>query len=208
MIMPRKSDKARKLPSFLDPLVAAAATHPTRIHALSILSARPATAGEIGRQIGRSTGHVSYHLEQLEGLGLIEIVETKPAHGGRVITHSYRATQRVMFDQGSWEEMDDTEQAGVTITILSMMSEDINNAVIKGTINEPSETDTGEEPNHISRIPMALDTTGWNAVAKILEETLERILVVQEECAGRSTDPDDLILNKVHLLQFRSPDPH
>lgn len=199
--------KAAAKPSFLSPTLAAAATHPTRVHALMILSERTATASEIGEQIGRDSQHVSYHLRQLESLGLVEIAEQRPMHGGRVITNAYRSTQRALFDQEAWDAMSDTEQAGVTITILRMMSEDINRAVMADTINDPPADDPELIANHISRSPIAVDAEGWNELCAILEDTLGRVLEVQERSANRSSSSQDLMSARVMILQFLLPDP-
>lgn len=193
-------------PGFLSPVIAAAATHPTRVHAMTILSERTATPSEIGAEIGRSAQHVTYHLRRLEQLGLVEVAGKCRLHGGRVISSIYRSTQRPLFDQASWGAMSETEQAGVTTTILGLMSEDITRAVADGTVNLPTADEAGLEANHISRTPLAVDAEGWNELGAILEETLMQVLQVQERSANRSPG-QSLITAKVLLLQFQSPPP-
>lgn len=203
--VPSKRPRKAAKPSFLSPTVAAAATHPTRIHALMILSERTATAGEIGGQIGQSSQHVTYHLRQLEDLDLIEVAELRPMHGGRVITKAYRSTQRALFDQESWAAMSDTEQAEVTITILRMMSDDVNRAVMGATINDPPADDPDLTANHISRSPIAVDAEGWNEISAILEDTMNQVQEVHERSANRSEGSADLMSARVMMLQFLMP---
>ncbi|GAA3712871.1 hypothetical protein GCM10022224_093060 [Nonomuraea antimicrobica] len=56
-----------------DPQVLKAVTHPLRIRLLGLLrSDGPATASELGRKVGESSGSTSYHLRELFKYGFIE----------------------------------------------------------------------------------------------------------------------------------------
>jgi DNA-binding transcriptional ArsR family regulator len=56
-----------------DPRVLKAVSHPLRVRLLGLLrSDGPATASELGRKVGESSGSTSYHLRELFKYGLIE----------------------------------------------------------------------------------------------------------------------------------------
>jgi len=49
-----------------------------------------------------------------------------------------------------------------------------------------------ERPDyHVSRVPMRVDEDGWTELRDLHEEALERILEIQERCAGRMGGTDD-----------------
>ena len=177
-----------------------ALAHPTRVHAVIVLNERTASPAELAKELDRSVRHVSYHLEVLEDLGCVELAGTEPASGGRVVEHFYRATIRPWFDQEAWAQMDDNEVHGLTMPILSLMSEDIAQAMVAGTFNDPSN-------NHVSRTPMVVDNEGWDETITLLNATLEELIAIQGRVSNRSTPETEMTLTKVEIIQFRSPSP-
>lgn len=199
MAAPRRQRAKRA--SLVNPQLAAALAHPTRAHALTVLSQRPASPRELAEELGLPTRHVAYHVKRLTELGCVELAQAKPAGGGRVVEHIYRATQRSYFDAEGWESLDDREKRGVTTTILRLASEDVSEAMLTGTIHEPDD-------NHISRTVMAVDWEGWRELVALLSETVEEVLGIQERVAARTAGEDvETILAKILIFHFRAPDP-
>jgi DNA-binding transcriptional ArsR family regulator len=190
----------RMPPTLTNPQLISALTHPTRVHALTVLNERSASPAELARELDRSVRHVTYHLERLEKLGCVELVGIEKAHGGGVVVKRYRAIQRPWFDREAWAQIDSEEQPGITSAILANMNEDIAKAITGGTINEGD--------NHISRTPMVLDEESYEELIALLAETLDRMLEIQEGASDRLAGEDAAaILTKVHLIQFISPEP-
>ena len=189
-------------PSLVDPRLAAALAHPTRVHALTVLSQRPASPRELAEELDLPTRHVAYHIKRLTELGCVELAQAKPAGGGRVVEHIYRATQRAYIDADGWESLDEREKRGVTTTILRLASEDVNEAMATGTIHEPDD-------NHISRTVMAVDLMGWSELVTLLNNTVEEILDIQERIAARTGGDETAaaMLAKILIFHFRAPDP-
>jgi DNA-binding transcriptional ArsR family regulator len=188
-------------PDFVNPRLAAAMSHPTRIHTMCVLIERKATPRQVATEIGEPLNNVTYHINQLRKLGCIELVETATAAGGRVIEHFYRASQRAYFDDDSWEELNYKEKNSVVNTIMRLMSEDIARAMRTGTFYSRDDI-------HISRSPMALDEEGWREVADLLNETTKGMIEIEgrvaDRCSGAEPPP---IHAKVEILQFPSPPP-
>jgi predicted ArsR family transcriptional regulator len=186
-------------PALVNPQLAAALAHPTRAHALTILSQRPASPRELAEELDLPTRHVAYHVKRLAELGCVELAQTKPAGGGRVVEHIYRATQRSYFDADGWESLDDREKRGVTTTILRLASEDVSEAMLTGTIHKPDD-------NHISRTVMAVDWEGWRELVDLLARTVEEVFDIQERIAERTAGVDvEMLLAKLLILHFRAP---
>jgi predicted ArsR family transcriptional regulator len=168
---------------------------------LTVLSQRAASPRELAEELDLPTRHVAYHVKRLEELGCVELAQARPASGGRVVEHIYRATQRSYFDADGWESLDDREKRGVTTTILRLGSEDVNEAMVSGTIHEPDD-------NHISRTVMSVDSEGWRELVDLLGDTVEGVLNIQERIAARTAGVDaEMMLTKVLILQFAAPEP-
>ena len=189
-------------PSLVSPQLAAALAHPTRAHALTVLSQRPASPRELAEELGVPTRHVAYHVKRLSELGCVELAEAKQAGGGRVVEHVYRATRRSYFDADAWERLNDKQKRGVVTTYLRLASQDLNEAMVTGTIHEPDD-------NHISRTVMSVDKPGWQELIEDLDSAVADVLEIQGRIAERTAGQDspEMILAKVLILHFRAPEP-
>jgi predicted ArsR family transcriptional regulator len=186
-------------PRLINDKLVAAMGHPTRVHAVMVLNQRTASPSELAKELNRSVRHVSYHLDVLEKLGSIELVERKPAGGGRVMESFYRATERSWFDREAWEQVeDDKTRIGVTMPILTLMSEDIADAMLANTFEA--------KDNHVSRTPMNLDDDGWEEVVTLLNTTLDELIEIQARVNDRLAPETETKLAKVEIIQFESPD--
>jgi DNA-binding transcriptional ArsR family regulator len=188
-------------PSVVDPRLASAMSHPTRVYALKLLCERTATPREIATELGEPLNNVTYHIKQLLGLGCIELVETRSTQGGRVVEHLYRGTRRPYFDADGWNVLNDKEKSGIVAAIMRMVSEDIASAMSGGTFNE-------REDNHLSRWPLILDEDGWQEVIGVLRQAAENLLEVEQSVAARRADGATTDIHaKVEILHFCSPPP-
>jgi DNA-binding transcriptional ArsR family regulator len=174
----------------------AAYTHETRVHAMSVLTERTASPAEIAKELDREIRHVMYHLECLEELGLIELVKTEPAAGGRVVQKFYRATQRIWFDREAWKKVKGPK-AKHTAAIMGLINQDIAIAMGAGTFD-------GEE-NHISRTPMLLDEEGWKELVDYLAEVLDEIFNIKSRAASRITKDSETVVTIANIVQFDMP---
>jgi DNA-binding transcriptional ArsR family regulator len=192
-------DSATRKPDFISPQLAAAMSHPTRVHAMSVLLDRTASPREVAEEIGERLNNVTYHLNQLRKLGCIELVRTKRVRGGRVLEHFYRATQRLYFDEDAWQALNEKERLDLVGVSLRIISQDITSAMASGTF-------FGDDNAHLCRMPMVVDTDGWDEISALLERATEELFEVEARIAQRTAEgaPAD-IHAKVHMLQFRSP---
>jgi len=193
-------DSAKTRPDFISPQLAAAMSHPTRVHAMSVLLDRTASPREVAEEIGERLNNVTYHLNQLRKLGCIELVGTKRVRGGRVLEHFYRATQRLYFDEEAWEALSEKERLDLVGVSLRIISQDITTAMAAGTFFG------GEDMAHLCRMPMVVDNDGWHEISQLLERTTEELFEIEGRVAARSSDGSPAeIHTKVQMLQFRSP---
>jgi DNA-binding transcriptional ArsR family regulator len=190
-------------PSLLNARIAAAMSHPTRLQAMTVLFERTASPKEIAEEMGEPVNNVTYHVKRLLDLGCIQLVDVRPAGGGRVVEHFYRATTQVLFEDEAWEQFGEKEKTNVTAGIMRLMSDDITEAMIQGTFSDPDD-------NHLSRSPMAVDGEGWKEVESLLKETLEQLMTIQTKVVERrasGTGDGKTLHTRVHMIHFRSPGP-
>lgn len=168
---------------------------------MKILVERTATPKEIATELEQPLNNVTYHIDTLLGLGCIELVKAEPAGGGRVTKHFYRATRRASFDTEMWEQLGEGEKLDVSTTIVRLSSEDLDEAMARGTFYDPDD-------NHLSRTPLTVDQHGWDETVEILDRTAEELQAVREAVAARAnsadTEPETMPI-RVVMLQFRSP---
>lgn len=185
-------------PALVSHRIAAAMSHPTRVHAIGMMLNRTVSPREIAAHLDEPLNNVTYHVNQLVALGCAELVEVRPARGGRVAEHFYRATESCFFDDSSWAELGENERQNVATTIMRLISEDINIAMVAGTFYRPDD-------NHVSRTPMTVDAEGWEEVKELLSETLQGLLSIRDRASDRIAAGAAEIPSRVEIIHFRSP---
>ncbi|WP_327089697.1 winged helix-turn-helix domain-containing protein [Nonomuraea sp. NBC_01738] len=95
-----------------DPQVLKAVSHPLRVRLLGLLRAEgPATASQLGRVVGESSGSTSYHLRELAKYGFIE---EDPSPDGR--ERRWRA--RHLYTSWDNAQMSATPEGRESLTIM------------------------------------------------------------------------------------------
>jgi hypothetical protein len=128
----------------------------------------------------------------LEKYDCIELVDTKQRRGAT--EHFYRATRRQFLSDAEWSRLPQVLRPGVSGAMLKAAFDDIEEAVVKGTMDEIDD-------RHLSRTPMVVDKQGWGEVASLLAETLDRVLEIQAQSSGRLAAGDEPVMH------FKSPQP-
>lgn len=189
-----------RVPTLISSVLARAVSHPTRLGAMTILLKGDATPAQIADELGEPLSNVSYHIEILENLGCIQLVRVEPAGGGRVVRHLYRAVERGYFDQEAWEQLSAKEKLRVVMSIMQLVSADINEAMFWGTFFEPDD-------NHLSRSPMNVDLEGWKEVVALLDGTVDGLFEIEERVTERAASGNQETFSiKVAIIQFQSPE--
>lgn len=158
-----------------DSRIAKAYAHPLRIHILGLLDDRVASPSEIAGELNAPLTHVSYHVRQLAGLGLIKLVRTTPRRGA--VEHHYTAKIRPKITDETWGQVPEVVKKNMVAGWVQQMGAHVADAVA----NDGFDRDNA----HMSRIPVDLDQKGWDAVAKELEKTFDRIYRIADEAKTR-----------------------
>lgn len=201
---PKSRTSASRPPTLLSAELAEAMSHSTRVYAMCVLSGRTACPREIAEELEEATKNVAYHFEILVRLNCIEHVCDKPAQGGRVVEHYYRAKVRPYLDDPAWDELSESVKWQVVVPILRLISKDLNESMAAGVFLDPDD-------NHLSRNPMVVDAEGWKETKELLDETSDKLLKIQAKNGERQqkrdpNSPNEMMAIKVAIMQFRSPD--
>ena len=136
-----------------DPRVLKVVAHPLRVRLLGLLRAEgPATASELGRKVGESSGSTSYHLRELAKYGFIE--EDPARRDGR--ERRWQARHRYT----SWDnlEMAATPEGWEAVRIMQLRQlEALGRAVEAFEAGEwPAElVEVSGMNDHLVRLPVA-----------------------------------------------------
>lgn len=188
-------------PALIDDRVVAAMSHPTRLRAMNVLWEREASPREIAAEIGEPLNNVTYHVNQLLELGCIELVAQRPARGGRVVEHFYKAISKSTFDDSELDRLGDDEKRILDMAILKLMASDLGEALLSGSYFELDD-------NQLIRIPMMVDAEGWNETKEILDRALDELMAIRETVANRVAESrEETFPSRVNLIQFKSPTP-
>ncbi|MGE0505352.1 MAG: hypothetical protein AB7P38_08105 [Solirubrobacterales bacterium] len=188
-------------PTLLSDRMAAAVSHPTRLHAMIVFWEREASPREIAAELGEPLNNVTYHINQLRDLGWIELVAERPARGGRVVEHFYKAARNTLINDADISHLNRDEIHVIDMTIMRSMAKDIEQAMASGTF-------FAHDDNQLTRIPLDVDPQGWEETKAILDRALEDLLRVKEEVLQRTAaSGEETFPTKVEIIHFESPRP-
>lgn len=167
--------------------------HPIRVKALAVLAQRVASPKEIALELGEKLSNVSYHVRELEALGVIELVDTKQRRGAT--EHYYRAVTREQDGNRDWAKLSVSEREAVSTYFGQLIVTDFASSQEAGLLDRRAD-------RQLSRTPLLVDEEGWAELRGIHEATLERVHEVQERSAARraATGEDGVRATSVQML--------
>jgi DNA-binding transcriptional ArsR family regulator len=157
-----------------DPVVKALA-HPLRLRMLRVLNNRVASPSDLAKELDEPLTTVSYHMRTLVKCSCVELVRTERRRG--TIEHFYRATMRPMVDDGRWSTLAPTVRDEIVGQTLREIFAHVAAASHDGGFEDPKA--------HVSLTTFSLDAQGWDAMAELLGETLDRAMGIAATSAGR-----------------------
>lgn len=172
--------------------------HPTRVRCYVILTERVASPNEIANETNLAVGHVSYHVDKLKALGVIELVAERPVRGAT--EHFYRAVRRPVALESGLEEMSPEERDSLTRYILQLALADAAVAINAGTFD-------ARLNRALVRIPLTVDDEGFDELASLHEEMYERHLEIEARSAGRMAEEDTAPIPTVATHMFHEMPP-
>lgn len=163
-----------------DTRLAKALSHPVRVTALEVLSKGPASPSDIARVCELPVANVSYHMNTLHRLRLIEEVETRHVRGA--IEHIYRAVERPVLWTEGWADLPQNVQEDLQRQFFESLAKDVREAVEQGHI-------ASLDDSHLITTRLRLDEQAFGELSEALDAVLEDALGrLQSESAARLAD--------------------
>jgi DNA-binding transcriptional ArsR family regulator len=189
-----------RLKRFMDRRLISALSHPLREHILAVVNERTASATEIGREIGLKVPAFYHHFEVLEELRFIEQVKTQRRRGAR--ERFFQAREAILFDDRAWEVIPASVRADMTVSQIQAILDDVIKALRGGAFTSSAAT-------HVTWLPGVFDRLGWREVLTLMNETLSRIMKIQQRSRKRIAVKGEVgIPATIALMGFRHVSPN
>jgi hypothetical protein len=166
----------RTRPEVIDQRLVKALAHPLRIKILEILTERIASPNRISGDLDAGLSHVAYHTRALDKCGCLELVDTAQRRGAT--EHFYKASPHSFIGDRIWRRVPRALLGGVSGATLQSFMDRAVAALEAGTID-------GREDTTLSWMPVLLDEQGWDEVTATMEQTVDKVLAVQDESRER-----------------------
>jgi DNA-binding transcriptional ArsR family regulator len=180
-----------------DPALAKALAHPLRTRILAALEGRTASPSELAGELDAPLGVVSYHVRRLEALGFLKLVKREPRRGA--VEHYYSATSRPRITNAAWGKLPTIVKDASIKAAVEQIGAYVAAGAAEGGFNA--------EDAHITRSPVTVDNKGWHALARELDNMLERVRKIEaasKQRLARSDHADEQEATVV-LMLFHSP---
>ena len=173
--------------------------HPLRQRILEKLNEREGSPSRLAEALDEPLGNVSYHVRVLLDCDAIELVGTRPVRG--TLEHTYRAITRPYLGDEHWARLPASVRRSLFDKTLQQIWEHAVEGAEEGGFDHPR--------THVSWVALDLDSEGYQQVAELLTATLERVLEIQAEAAGRLTGRSDTdgetARTELALLHYHRP---
>jgi DNA-binding transcriptional ArsR family regulator len=152
-----------------DPSLAKALAHPLRTRILAALEDRTASPSELAGELDAPLGVVSYHVRRLVTLGFLKLVKREPRRGA--VEHYYTATSRPRITNAAWGQLPAIVKHASIKAAVDQIGAYVAASAAEGGFDA---TDA-----HITRSPVTVDSQGWHALARELDNLHDRIAKIE-----------------------------
>lgn len=160
----------------LDRAIAKVLANALRNQILAILNERRGSATQLAKELKLDFAEVQYEMEALKKAELIEKVGER--RRGNSMEIFYIATARAYINPEQWLTVADPIKAGLRASAFQ-------NVIVDAATAISEETYDSLEGAHLSWSPMIVDEQGWKELTKLLLQTMDDSLKIQEESASR-----------------------
>lgn len=191
---PKPAARADSRRDSFDERLAKALAHPLRQRILEVLNERVSSPREVAEELGEKLGDVGYHFRMLREYGVIELVRTEQRRGA--VKHFYRATSRAMLDDAQWERL--------PLSARRRLFGQSLDAIWKHVLEATKKDGFDRTDAHVSWTTFDLDDKGYEAMNKLILQTLEKALGIQAQVVERRAKgkAGDEVKTELVLLHF------
>jgi DNA-binding transcriptional ArsR family regulator len=159
----------------IDQRIMKALSHPLRVRMLTLLNQKVSSPSELAEELDEPLGNVSYHMRFLADLKMVKLVRTEPRRGA--VEHYYEALEPPLISDDDWAELPVSLRRSLSDSTLGNIAGDLRGAAAEGGFDRPN--------IHLSRTALTLDQEGWDELAGVLADVLDRARDIQEKSNKR-----------------------
>ena len=148
-------------------------------------------------ELDASLGVVSYHVRRLEALGFLKLVKREPRRGA--VEHYYSTTGRPRITNAAWGKLPTIVKDASIKAAVDQIGAYVAAGAAEGGFNAADA--------HITRNPVTVDSKGWHALARELDNLvarIEKIEAASKQRLARAEHADEQEATVV-LMLFHSP---
>jgi DNA-binding transcriptional ArsR family regulator len=177
----------------IDQRIMKALSHPLRVRMLTLLNQKVSSPSELAEELDEPLGNVSYHMRFLADLKMVKLVRTEPRRGA--VEHYYEALEPPLISDDDWAQLPVALRRSLSDSTLGNIARDLKSAGDGGGFDRDN--------MHLSRTALLLDEQGWDDLAAVLIDVLERARGIQEQSnKRRKRAPNGGIPTALVLMQF------
>ncbi len=199
-----KATKTKKKPAgsrdVVDHALMRGLSHPLRTRILATLNERVSSPNLLSKELHEGLSQVSYHVERLKKLGLIEMVKTEPRRGA--VEHFYRGVRQILVPRDAWKELPSSILSGISAQILENFFNDAQESIEAEIFDDPD--------SYLGWSPLIVDRQGFKRIDELANEFLEAIFDAQAEASGRLAESGEegfsITVLLASFLSMRSPE--
>jgi DNA-binding transcriptional ArsR family regulator len=177
----------------IDQRIMKALSHPLRVRMLTLLNQRVSSPSELAEELDEPLGNVSYHMRFLADLNMVKLVRTEPRRGA--VEHYYEALEPPLISDDDWAQVPVALRRSLSDSTLGNIASDLRGAAAEGGFDRHN--------IHLSRTALTLDEEGWDELAGVLADVLDRARDIQEKSNERRKGADSApIATSLVMMQF------
>lgn len=157
------------------------AAHPIRVGSLAILTERKASPKQIADELDEPVGNVSYHVRELEQLGLVKLVDEERRRGA--VEHFYAAIPKPPLSGEDWERLGPRDRQARSAWTLQLLLADASRSLSTGSLD-------ARPDRQLNRTRLEVDEQGWKELVAIQAEALRATEAVADASAARLREAD------------------
>lgn len=179
-------------------IITQAMSHPTRVRILMAMNSprRRMSASQFARETGLNLDHCAYHFRELEDVGCIVLVDSRPRRGAK--EHIYEPIRTALAWTDNWKALGPIVKQSVLAKVMRGAVEALGLAINSGTFEARKES-------HLSWNIVEVDDQGWTQMAAIFDRVLEEMIALEKRCLDRIASGCDFINASFFMSSFESP---
>ncbi len=171
----------------------AATSDPVRLALISALARSPASSNELAARLDQEPRRVRYLLRRMREVGLIDLVGRTTREGVRENLYSVDPGRFILNDE---------ETAEFTPLELDRALASMARLMVRETTAIVRTTPSKDRLDSLARIPLPLDSKGWQEAAALHTETLSQVVEVGRRSRERLAASGEEEIHTLAMVLF------